>query len=843
MNRLLLIFFFIAMFAAPLAAQDSLHTFALGDSAFLLDGKPFQIISGEMHYARIPKEYWRHRLRMAHAMGLNTISTCVFWNYHEPWQGDFDFTTENRNLAQFIAMAQEEGLWVILRPGPYVCAEWEFGGFPWWLLKKKDLAVRGQDPRFLKACESYIKHLCAEIKSLQVTHGGPIILCQIENEYGSFGADKTYMGVIRNMFVNAGIDVPLFTADGPSQCRDGCVEGVLPAINGEESASALRDTVRRYNNGKGPFFIPEFYPGWLDNWGVHKSIVPADNTVDKFRALLKAGVSVNLYMFHGGTNFGFINGANYSNDYPEFPQTTSYDYDAPLDEAGRPTQKYFKFRDAIAEHLTMGPILPPVPETNKIITIPPFQLTQAAGLNSLLKTPAASVRPLPMEELDQAYGCVLYRTVVKEAARGVLKIFGLHDYGIVFLNGKRVAVLDWRLRQDSAMVTVAEANSALDILVENEGRINFGSEMIYGQKGIAWKVLFGGAEVLDWKMYSLPFDDFKKIRYDKTAPTQAPVLRRGSFTLAETGDGFLDMTKWGKGCVWVNGHNLGRYWYIGPQQTLYVPGPWLKTGKNEIVVFEQLNAVQNEVRGVAAPVLDSLRTQKVLFHPAYDQEQKAVVLGMSCDDKDAIIRFTLDGTEPSTASERYHQSLEVKTVTNVTARAFKDEIVAAPATKATITPSLSTGKNVTVDKPYSGKYTGGGGGALADGVRGTLNFRDGRWQGYEGNDCIATIDLGDTKRISKISAEFLQDIDSWIFLPLSVEFSVSNDGASFTVIQTSPSLMPPNKTGAFVRSFAAQTNAAVRYVKVIARNIVNCPPWHKGAGKKAWMFVDEISVE
>lgn len=602
--RVTVVFLMLCQF--DLFAQQAKHTFALGEKDFLLDGKPFQIIAGEMHFARIPRQYWRHRLQMARAMGLNTIATYVFWNFHEPLPGKFDFSTENRDMASFVRMAKEEGLWVIVRPGPYACAEWEFGGYPWWLLKEKDLPVRSKDPRFLNACERYVKQLGKEIRSLQITHGGPILMLQIENEYGSYGNDKEFMGKTRDMMRDAGFDVPLFTADGPYQCKAGYLPGVLPAINGEENPKSLRDTVNKYNDGKGPYFTPEFYPGWLDNWGEKHSVVPVQSFLGRYDTLLTEGISVSFYMFHGGTTFGFMNGANYNKEHPILPQPTTYDYDAPLDEAGRPTPKYTAIKEVIAKHLSQDSKLPSVPSINKIIAVPPIKLSQVSNLYTLLGKPTISERPLSMEDLNQGYGYIFYRTAVKNPAKGLLKIYGLRDYALVFVNKNRVAILDRRIGQDSVELTISEPNSTLDILVENLGRINYGKRMTDNRKGIIDKVVLAGEELKGWKIYSLPFDRVSDQRFAGKALDGVPVLRKGSFMLTETGDTFLDMRNWGKGCVWVNGHNIGRYWYIGAQQTLYLPAPWLRKGKNEIVIFEQIKSWQDEVEGITTPIIDNL---------------------------------------------------------------------------------------------------------------------------------------------------------------------------------------------------------------------------------------------
>ncbi len=603
--RIVLLMLFVCQ--SDLFTQQVKHVFALGEKDFLLDGKPFQIIAGEMHFARIPRQYWRHRLQMAHAMGLNTIATYVFWNFHEPLPGKFDFSTENHDIASFIRMAKEEGLWVIVRPGPYACAEWEFGGYPWWLLKEKDLLVRSNDPRFLRACDRYLRELGREIGSLQVTHGGPILMVQVENEYGSYGNDKKFMGNMRDMMVAAGFDVPLFTADGPYQCKAGYLPGVLPAINGEENPKSLRDTVNKYHDGKGPYFIPEFYPGWLDSWGEKHSVVPVQSFLGKYDTLLMEGASVSFYMFHGGTTFGFMNGANYNREHPILPQPSTYDYDAPLDEAGRPTPKYFAIREVIAKHLGSDVKLPPVPSVNKTIAIPAIKLSEVSNLYALLGTPRRSERPLSMEDLNQGYGYILYRTTVKNPVTGLLRINGLRDYAVVLVNKHRVAILDRRIAQDSVETAITDPNSTLDIFVENIGRINYGKRMTDNRKGIIGGVVMAGEELKGWEIYGLPFDRIGDLRFAGKVLDGLPVLRKGSFNLSETGDTYLDMRDWGKGSVWVNGRHLGRYWYIGAQQTLYVPAPWLRRGNNEIVVFEQIKSAQDEIEGITTAIIDQLR--------------------------------------------------------------------------------------------------------------------------------------------------------------------------------------------------------------------------------------------
>ena len=591
--------------------------FEIGNGVFLLNGKPFQIVSGEMHYSRIPPEYWRDRLIKARAMGLNTVATYVFWNVQEPRPGVFDFSGA-ADVARFVKIAQEEGLYVILRPGPYACAEWEFGGFPSWLLKNHTLTVRSKDGRFLSACKSYLLHLGEQLAPLQIDRGGPIIMVQVENEYGSFGSDKEYLASVRDMIHAAGFDVPLFAADGPSQMPNSVLPNVLPGVNGAVGQEIF-DSVRRFRP-QGPFFVPEFYPGWLDHWGEPHAQVNADTCARDLDWILSRGISVNLYMFHGGTNFGFMNGANFGGHYQ--PQPTSYDYDAPLDEAGGPTAKYMKFREVIARSLPHGSRIPDVPPSPPRIGIPRIRLGESAGLFDNLHPPIPSTVPLAMEDVDQAYGYILYRTRIdssfvagRTGVRATLAVNGLRDYAVVLLNGVVAGELDRRDRGRALTLSIDHLPVRLDILVENGGRINYGSQMLDNRKGITGHVTLDGGELGPWEIFPLPMDKPASFRFRTGGDTPAPALYRGTVQLKETGDTFLDMRRWGKGCVWVNGHNLGRFWYIGPQQTLYLPGVWLREGDNEIVVLDLEGGGERTIQGLTEPILNELvhdRLQKPL---------------------------------------------------------------------------------------------------------------------------------------------------------------------------------------------------------------------------------------
>jgi len=599
----IILFVILTAFSINGYAQPQ-HSFVLGDSAFLLDNKPFQLISGEMHYSRVPREAWRQRMRMARAMGLNTIGTYVFWNIQEPEKGKFDFSG-NSDIAAFVRTAQEEGLWVVLRPSPYVCAEWEFGGYPYWLQNEKGLVVRSKESRYLHEYRQYLMALGKQLAPLQVNHGGNILMIQVENEYGSYGASREYLEINRRIFREAGFDGLLYTCDPAKDMAKGHLPGLLPAVNGVVSPQRVKQLVRKYNNGKGPYFVAEWYPAWFDWWGAPHHVVPPEKYAAQLDSMLAAGISVNMYMFHGGTTRGFMNGANYNNKNPYEPQISSYDYDAPLDEAGNPTPKYMVFRSVIQKHLPPGETLPDVPAAKPVVAIDEIKFKEPTSLFNILSTPKLNLGPLTFEELHQAYGFVLYRTTLSGGQKGKLTLEGLRDYALVFINGKRARILDRRHGDSSLAVELPAGKITLDILVENLGRINFGPYLLKNKKGIIRGVLFNDRELKDWQMFSLPFDDINTIK--RTSGTgkypEAPVVRRGTFNLSQAGDAYLDMSKWGKGVVWVNGYNLGRYWNVGPQQTIYVPGEWLKPGNNEIVVFELIKPHQDRLRGVEKPLL------------------------------------------------------------------------------------------------------------------------------------------------------------------------------------------------------------------------------------------------
>ncbi len=583
---------------------ESPHHFGVAGDHFELDGKPFQIISGEMHYERIPREYWRDRLQKARAMGLNTISTYVFWNVHEPKPGTYDFTGQY-DVAGFIRMAQSEGLYVILRPGPYACAEWDLGGLPAWLLADPDIVLRSADEKFLGPAERWLKRLGQELAPLQITRGGPIIAVQVENEYGSFGKDKVYLGRIRDALKNAGLgEAMLYTADGGSQLPDGTLPDLPAVVNfGPGEAKSEFAKLQKFRPGA-PIMSGEYWDGWFDHWGEKHHDTNSEQQTQELDWILSQGYSINLYMFHGGTSFGFMSGANWDHNRYE-PDVTSYDYDSPVSESGALTKKFVAFREVIAKHRA-GVRLPDPPAELPVIAVPEFQVTEAAPLWANLPVPIASEVPRSMEAFGQSFGYILYRATIDSPMSGELVIPEMRSYALAYVNGELAGTLDRRKKQDRLRVN-APGKATIDILVEGSGRINFTTELRHERQGINGPVTLAGKEPRGWQVFPLPMEDLRELQFSKVSSEtpHGPAFYRGQFDLSETGDTFLDTRGWGKGAVWINGHPLGRFWNVGPQQTLYVPAPYLKKAANEVIVFT-LGSQTLRLRGLREPVLDEL---------------------------------------------------------------------------------------------------------------------------------------------------------------------------------------------------------------------------------------------
>lgn len=542
-----------------------------------------RVISGEMHYPRVPREYWRDRLRMARAMGLDTISTYVFWNRHERVRGVYDFEGEN-DVAAYVRYAQEEGLDVILRPGPYVCAEWDFGGLPAWLLRE-GVPVRTAHERYMKPVREWLKRLGEELAPLQRAHGGPIAAVQVENEYGAFGNDRAYLAALRDALVAAGFgESPLFTIDQPKDAGAGSLDELPVALTFAPGDPAAEFEKLRALRSNAQLLCGEYWAGWFDHWGEAHHRLDDEQQARDLQWMLRENCSVNIYMFHGGTNFGFWNGANSSPSHPYEPTTTSYDYDAALDEAGRPTAKFQLFREVIAASRGNAPLpVPPLPET---MAVPHFRLTESCALLEADLGEGISVdRPCPMETFGQSFGYILYRTTLAGPFEGELEIDAVRDYAVVALEGNVVARLDRRLGESRAAIRCENPQARLDILVENGGRINYGPDLPFERKGITRAVRLNGREIPGWRVYCLPLDDPHAYAFG-TGVAAAPAFYRGTMYLERPACTFLDVRGLGKGALWINGRNAGRFWNIGPQYKLYVPGAWLQVGDNTVVALD-----------------------------------------------------------------------------------------------------------------------------------------------------------------------------------------------------------------------------------------------------------------
>ncbi|MGM9759672.1 MAG: beta-galactosidase [Parabacteroides sp.] len=622
---------FLAAFylgACALNAQEAQPArFEVGQKSFLLDGKPFVVKAAELHYPRIPQPYWEHRIQMCKALGMNTICLYVFWNAHEAQPGQFDFGGQN-DLAAFCRLCQKNGMYVILRPGPYVCAEWEMGGLPWWLLKNKEIRLREEDPYFLERVNLFEEAVAAQVAGLTVQNGGPIIMVQVENEYGSYGESKSYVSKVRDIVRrHFGNEITLFQCDWSSNFTLNGLDDLVWTMNFGTGANIDQQFERlKQLRPDSPLMCSEFWSGWFDKWGANHETRPAADMIAGIDEMLSKGISFSLYMTHGGTNWGHWAGAN----SPGFaPDVTSYDYDAPINESGQTTPKYWELRKTLTKYAE-GKRLPKVPAAIPTVAIPSFQFTEVAPLFQNLPAPKQDEQIRTMEEYDQGFGSILYRTRLPRMTQpSLLTVTEAHDFAQIFMDGKYIGKLDRRLGEKQITLPACPAGTTLDILVEAMGRVNFG-RAIKDYKGITEKVelsmdVDGRAFVCDlknWEVFNLSdeYTNYKQMTYQPLKDTKVtdgqrlPGCYRATFQVKKPGDTFLNFETWGKGLVYVNGRGLGRIWEIGPQQTLYVPGCWLKPGENEILVFDIVGPREARSEGLREPLLDQLLVEKPLTH-------------------------------------------------------------------------------------------------------------------------------------------------------------------------------------------------------------------------------------
>ncbi|GAB3536788.1 beta-galactosidase [Arthrobacter tecti] len=548
-------------------------------------------VSGAMHYPRTHPGQWRARLEALCHMGLNTIETYVPWNLHEPKPGQYRFDGL-ADLERFLDLVAELGMDAIVRPGPYICAEWDNGGLPSWLTGRPGIRIRTADPNYLGAVDRWFDELIPRIASRQVTRGGNVTMVQVENEYGSYGSDEKYLVHLRDGLRRRGIDVPLFTSDGPEDhmLTGGTVNGAAATVNfGSKQVEAF-STLARHRPKDAPFCM-EFWNGWFDHWGREHHTRDAGEVAEELNAMLSRGASVNFYMAHGGTNFGCSAGANHDGVFR--PTVTSYDYDAPLDERGAPTEKYWQYREVIGRHVELPDTSAPQPAP--VLPARRIELTERLDLRTVWESISTPPRNSPhtptLEELGVEHGLVRYRARIPGPRKAYpLTLPGLADRAHVYVDGKLLITI-YRDEAPAIDLAVPEGGVEVELIVESMGRVNYGP-FIGESKGLVGGVLHGPQHVHGWDTSALVLPDLPAVPWERAdnasdpAAAEGPSLLRGHLDVDEPADAFLDLEGWSKGYVWVNGFCLGRYWDRGPQRTLYLPGPVLVPGRNEVLVLE-----------------------------------------------------------------------------------------------------------------------------------------------------------------------------------------------------------------------------------------------------------------
>lgn len=632
-NHLISLFLLISLgiFLISCKEKYSPKTFEVGNQTFLLNNEPFVIKAAEIHYPRIPEKYWEHRIQMCKALGMNTICLYVFWNIHEQEEGKFNFSGNN-NVAKFCKLAQKHGMYIILRPGPYVCAEWEMGGLPWWLLKNKHTRLRENESYFMEKTRLYMNEVGKQLANMQLSKGGNVLMVQVENEYGAYGEDKEYIAKIRDIVRESGFDeVTLFQCDWSSNFEKNGLDDLLWTINFGAGANIENQFISlKKVRPETPLMCSEYWSGWFDHWGAKHETRSSATLVNGLKEMLDNQISFSLYMTHGGTSFAHWAGGN---NPPFAPTCTTYDYDAPIGESGNTTPKYFEIRELLSAYLPEGASLIDVPDSIPIIAIPQIALEETAYLLDQLPEVQLSDSIRSMEFFNMGWGSILYRTHLPVSSDPqTLKITDVRDWALIFIDGELIGTLDRVKGQNSLKIPPVKEGCVLDIFVEAMGRVNFGRS-IYDWKGITQKVeLISETETKNlygWQIYNYPSDylSVKKFNYKKgEKKKKGPVLYKGKFKLAKTGDTFIDMSNWNKGMVYVNGHNIGRFWKIGPQQTLYMPGCWLKKGENEIIVLDMEGVENPRIQGLRQPVLDVNQIEAI---PKHRKESELLDLSFS----------------------------------------------------------------------------------------------------------------------------------------------------------------------------------------------------------------------